>query len=344
MNDTVSVADPITGLPTARLGASGLEVSRLCLGTMNFGSHVDQRGAHAILDAALDSGLNYVDTANRYGTPEQPHASEEIIGEWLAKGGGRRDHVVLATKVFESTDDWPNHGGLSAVNIRRACEASLRRLQTDHLDVYQMHHVDRSVPWAEVWEAFEVLRDQGKIVYVGSSNFAAWHLAMAQSSARQRGRLGLVSEQSVYNLAQRTIELEVLPAARELGIGLVPWSPLAGGLLTDAAGDAVTADSEIGRSGRRASPEFAARAARHAHQIEATRRVAGDLGVSVPVLALAWLLAQQGVTAPIIGPRNPEQLAALLPAVGVELRPDVLAELDGIWPGPGGEAPEAYAW
>jgi NDP-hexose 2,3-enoyl reductase len=331
---------------TARLGASRLEVSRLCLGTMNFGQHVDRDGAHAVLDAALDSGLNYVDTANRYGTPDRPHASEEIIGEWLAKGAGRRDRIVLATKVFESTSDWPNHGGLSAVNIRRACDASLRRLQTDHLDVLQMHHIDRAAPWAEVWEAFEVLRDQGKIVYVGSSNFAGWHLAMAQSSARYRGRLGLVSEQSVYHLAQRTIELEVLPAARELGIGLVPWSPLAGGLLTDAAADAAATGPTAGGavSGRRASPEFAARLARHGDQLVATRGVAADLGVSVSVLALAWLLAQPGVTAPIVGPRTPVQLEALLPALDADLAPDVLAELDRVWPGPGGEAPEAYAW
>jgi aryl-alcohol dehydrogenase-like predicted oxidoreductase len=323
-------------MKTTTLGASRLEVSRLWLGTMNFGRHVDRDGAHAVLDAALAAGINSVDTANRYGTPERPHASEEIIGEWFAKGGGRRERTVLATKVFEATDDWPNHSGLSALNIRRAAEASLARLQTDHIDVYQMHHVDRRAGWDEIWEALELLRLQGRIVYTGSSNFAGWHLAMAQSAARRRNTLGLITEQSVYNLAQRDIEREVLPAARELGIGVVPWSPLAGGLLAEASASSVA-------TGRRASPDFAERMLRHDAALAATRDVAGDLGVSVAVLSLAWLLAQPGVAAPIIGPRTPEQLEALLPAVELELGGDVLARLDEIWPGPG-EAPEAYAW
>lgn len=326
-------------MKTTTLGGSRLEVSRLCLGTMNFGRHVDRDGAHAVLDAALAAGINYVDTANRYGTPDRPHASEEIIGEWLAKGRGRRERTVLATKVYEATDDWPNHGGLSALNIRRAVEASLARLQTDFIDVSQMHHVDRQAGWDEIWEAFELLRLQGRIVYTGSSNFAGWHLALAQSAARRRNALGLITEQSVYNLAQRDIELEVLPAARELGIGVVPWSPLAGGLLagTDSAG------ASASPGGRRDSPEFAERLRRHDAALTATRDLAADLGVSVAVLSLAWLLARPGVAAPIIGPRTPEQLEALLPAVDLVLGEDVLARLDEIWPGPG-EAPEAYAW
>jgi aryl-alcohol dehydrogenase-like predicted oxidoreductase len=324
---------------TTTLGASRLEVSRLCLGTMNFGRHVDRDGAHAVLDAALAAGINYVDTANRYGTPDRPHASEEIIGEWLAKGGGRRERTVLATKVYETTDDWPNHGGLSALNIRRAAEASLARLQTDYLDVYQMHHVDRQAGWDEIWDALDLLRQQGRIVYTGSSNFAGWHLAMAQGAARQRNRQGLITEQSVYNLAQRDIEREVLPAARELGIGVVPWSPLAGGLLAGEAPGGASASP----GGRRDSPEFTERMRRHEAALAATRAVASDLGVSVAVLSLAWLLAQPGVAAPIIGPRTPEQLESLLPAVELELGADVLARLDEIWPGPG-EAPEAYAW
>jgi aryl-alcohol dehydrogenase-like predicted oxidoreductase len=330
-------------MKTTTLGASRLEVSRLCLGTMNFGTHVDRDGAHAVLDAALAAGINYVDTANRYGTAERPHASEEIIGEWLAKGGGRRERTVLATKVFEATDEWPNNGGLSALNIRRANDASLARLQTDYVDVYQMHHIDRLAPWDEIWDALDLLRLQGRIVYTGSSNFAGWHLAMAQSAARRRNGLGLITEQSVYNLAQRTIELEVLPAARELGIGVVPWSPLAGGLLAGGESPGASASPGGAATGRRASPEFAERMLRHEAALAATRDVAGDLGASVAVLSLAWLLAQPGVAAPIIGPRTPEQLESLLPAVELELGTDVLARLDEIWPGPG-EAPEAYAW
>ncbi|MRG60376.1 aldo/keto reductase [Agromyces sp. CFH 90414] len=322
-------------MKTARLGTSGLEVSRLCLGTMNFGRHVDRDGAHAVLDAALAAGINYVDTANRYGTPARPHASEEIVGEWLAKGGRRRERIVLATKVYEATDDWPNHGGLSAINVRRAAEASLARLQTDRIDIYQMHHVDRTVGWDEIWEAFDLLRAQGRIVYTGSSNFAGWHLAMAQNAARRRGTRGLITEQSVYNLTQRSIELEVLSAARELGIGVVPWSPLAGGLLAGV--------SDSPEAGRRASAESTERMRRHDAAIAATRELASDLGVSEAVLSLAWLLAQPGIAAPVIGPRTPDQLESLLPAVELELGADVLARLDTIWPGPG-EAPEAYAW
>ncbi|WP_353807710.1 aldo/keto reductase [Agromyces sp. SYSU T00194] len=318
----------------AQLGRSRLEVSRLCLGTMNFGAHADTAAALAVLDAALDAGISYVDTANRYGPPDRPHASEEIIGEWLAADPSRRDRIVLATKVFERTHPGPNGGGLSARHIREACEASLRRLRTDHLDVYQMHHIDRAAPWPEVWEAFDLLRAQGKITYVGSSNFAGWHLAVAQGSAAARGALGIVSEQSVYNLAQRTVELEVLPAARELGIGVVPWSPLAGGLLADA-------DASDG--GRRRSAEFARRAEVHRSQLDATRALAGELGLSVAVLALAWLLAQPGVTSTIVGPRNRAQLEALAGAADVDLETAVLDRLDEIWPGPG-PAPEAYAW
>ncbi|GAA2978483.1 aryl-alcohol dehydrogenase-like predicted oxidoreductase [Microbacterium terrae] len=317
------------------LGASRLEVSRLCLGTMNFGRHVSTADAHAILDHAHESGINYIDTANRYGTPDRPHASEEIIGDWIAQGGGRRERTVLATKVFEETDPWPNNGGLSALNIRRACDASLRRLKTDYIDIYQMHHIDRGAGWDEVWEAYDVLRAQGKVLYAGSSNFAGWHLAMAQTSARARGSLGLVSEQSVYSLAQRTIELEVLPAARALGIGVVAWSPLAGGLLAGPPDPA-------GR--RHSDPGFAERAARHSAQLERTAAIADAAGMPVAVLALSWLLAQPGLAAAIVGPRTIGQLDSMLIAAEVQLDDAVLDELDETWPGPGGAAPEAYAW
>ena len=313
------------------LGASRLEVSRVCLGTMNFGRHVSTADAHGILDEALALGLTYVDTANRYGTAERPHAAEEILGEWFARGGERRDRTVLATKVFERTAPWPNHEGLSALNIRRACEASLRRLQTDRIDIYQMHHIDRAAPWDEIWEAFEVLRAQGKILYAGSSNFAGWHLAVAQAAGASH-RWRLITEQSVYSLAVRDVEREVLPAARELGIGLVPWSPLAGGLLAD-----------VSAGGRRSDATFAARADRHRRQLSETRTIADDLGVSLAVLALAWVASQPGVAAPIVGPRTIDQLRELAGVPDVAVPPELLARLDAIWPGPG-IAPEAYAW
>src|SRR5689334_14958057 len=225
------------------LGRSGLTVSRLCLGTMNFGSLTPPGDAHAIMDRAHEVGINFFDTANTYGRRQSPpgqvanndesHAgwTEEIVGEWFAQGGGRREKTVLATKLYGETGPWPNEGKLSALNIRRAVDASLRRLRTDHIDLYQMHHIDRDTPWEEIWQAMEVLVAQGKIVYVGSSNFAGWHIAQAQEAARARNFLGLTSEQSLYNLLERSVELEVLPAAQHYGLGLIPWSPLHGGLL-----------------------------------------------------------------------------------------------------------------
>lgn len=318
-----------------QLGTARLEVSPLCLGAMNFGRIATADDSFAIMDAALDAGINYLDTANSYSTPAESGISERIIGEWFAQGGQRREKTVLATKLFESTDPWPNHGGLSALNIRRACDASLRRLQTEHIDILQMHHIDRLAQWDEIWEAFEVLRAQGKVLYVGSSNFAGWHLAVASAAARDRRFSGLVSEQSMYNLAERTVELEVLPSAEHHGIGVVAYSPLAGGLLAGASTDS---------AGRRTSPEFAARLAAHAPQLARTEAIAAQLGATVPQLALAWLLTRPAVVAPIIGPRTLEQLHSLLSAAELRLADDVLAELDVIWPGPGGAAPEAYAW
>ena len=220
-----------------KLGRTGLSVSRLVLGTMNFGEYTKEPEAHALLDRAIGHGINFVDTANMYGGAAGPGITEEIIGRWFARGEGRREHTVLATKLYNSmkgfgrTDNWPNTTLLSAMNIRQSCDASLKRLQTDHIDLYQMHHIDRETPFDEIWEAFSVLRQQGKVTYFGSSNFAGWHLAQAQESARHHGMLCLVSEQSLYNLRRRTVELEVLPAARAYGIGVIPWSPLSGGLL-----------------------------------------------------------------------------------------------------------------
>src|SRR5215472_8896066 len=225
------------------LGRSGLSVSRLCLGTMNFGPLTPPGEAHVIMDHAHELGMNFFDTANRYGGSQSPPGqvgqheqahvgwTEEIIGDWFDTGGGRRERTVLATKLYGAMGDWPNDGKLSALNIRRACDASLRRLRTDYIDLYQMHHVDRDTPWEEIWQAMELLVQQGKVLYVGSSNFAAWNIVQANEAAARRNFLGLVSEQSLYNLAARTVELEVLPACRAYGVGVIPWSPLAGGAL-----------------------------------------------------------------------------------------------------------------
>ncbi len=318
-----------------RLGRTALRVSRICLGTMNFGPQTTEADSHAIMDRALERGINFFDTANRYGGDKGAGATEAIIGRWFALGGGRREKVVLATKVYGPMTDWPNDGGLSARHIRAACDESLRRLQTDHIDLYQMHHIDRSAPWDEVWQAMESLVAAGKITYVGSSNFAGWHIAQANEAAKSRHFLGLVSEQSLYNLAARTIELEVLPACRSYGVGVIPWSPLAGGALGGSLRDAT--------GGRRAT--LNARWGQLAPKIEAFEQWCAARGDEPAAVALAWLLHQPQVTAPIIGPRTMEQLeGASLKAFDITLDHDALQQLDAMWPGPGGRAPEAYAW
>ena len=222
------------------------------------------------------------------------------------------------------------------MNIRQSCEASLRRLKTDRIDLYQMHHVDRATPWEEIWEALSVLRAQGKVIYFGSSNFAGGHLAQAQEAAQRHGSFGLVSEQSLYNLAERTVELEVLPACQGYGLGVLPWSPLHGGLL---GGILAKQDSPRGRGGRGADTLTERRA-----QIEAYEAFSAELGHHPADLALAWLLHQPAVTAPIAGPRTLEQLEGAIRAEQINLDEKALARLDQMFPGPGGAAPEAYAW
>ncbi|MEV4924376.1 aldo/keto reductase [Streptomyces roseoverticillatus] len=327
-----------------QLGRTGLKVSRLVLGTMNFGPQTDEAGSHAIMDAALGAGVNFFDTANVYGWGDDKGRTEEIIGTWFAKGGGRRDKVVIATKVFGNMGpdgaDWPNHDRLSAANIRRAVDASLKRLQTDHIDLYQFHHVDRATPWDEIWQAIDVLVQQGKIVYAGSSNHAGWHIAQANEAARRRGSLGLVSEQCLYNLAERRAEMEVIPAAEGYGLGVIPWSPLHGGLL----GGVIRKERE-GGSARAASGRSADALAntKVREQVQAYEDLLDKHGLQPGEVALAWLLTRPGVTGPIVGPRTADQLASALRAVELELSAELLGQLDEIFPGPG-PSPEAFAW
>jgi aryl-alcohol dehydrogenase-like predicted oxidoreductase len=318
------------------LGRSGLSVSRICLGTMNFGPQTDEDAAHAIMDAAHEHGVNFFDTANVYGWRKGEGWTEQIIGRWLARGDGRRDRTVLATKLYGSMSDWPNDTFLSKLNIIRACEASLRRLQTDHIDIYQMHHVDRNTPWDEIWEAMETLVAQGKVLYVGSSNHAGWHIAQGQEAARRRNFFGLVSEQSIYHLLRRTVELEVIPACEGYGVGLIPWSPLAGGLLAG-----ILRKEQQGRS---LSDRVRSQLDTHRDQIERYEELCDKLGHQPAQVGLAWLLHQPVVTAPIVGPRTMEQFTSALTALDVRLDEEALATLDEVFPGPGGTAPEAYAW
>jgi aryl-alcohol dehydrogenase-like predicted oxidoreductase len=318
------------------LGHLGLVVSRLVLGTMNFGPHTPEPDSHTIMDTAVAYGINLFDTANVFGRHLGAGATEEIIGRWFAKGSGRRDKVVLATKVYGTMGDWPNESHLSKLSIVRQCEESLRRLQTDRIDLYQMHHIDRSAWWDEIWEAMEQLKRQGKILYVGSSNFAGWHIARANEIAAWRHSLGLSSEQSIYNLSERTIELEVIPAVVEYGMGLIPYSPLGGGLLAGALGKLA--------EGRRAQNYMTGGIEPKRGQLERWEALCKELGERPADVALAWLLHQPAVTAPIIGPRTEEQLLGSLRALEIQLSDDVLGRLDDIFPGPGGTAPEAYAW
>jgi aryl-alcohol dehydrogenase-like predicted oxidoreductase len=318
------------------VGRLGLVVSRLCLGTMNFGPHTSEADSHTILDAALAHGINLIDTANVYGRHLGVGATEEILGRWVAKGGGRRDKIVLATKVYGTMGDWPNEGRLSKLAIMRQCEESLRRLNTDRIDLYQMHHIDRNAWWDEIWEAMEQLKRTGKILYVGSSNFAGWHIARGNEIARDRGSLGLATEQSLYNLTARTLELEVIPAVQEYGMGLIPWSPLSGGLLAGAL-------SKV-EEGRRGTEYMRGEIEANRDRLGPWETLCADMGEDPAHVALAWLLHQPAVTAPIIGPRTEEQLLHAMHSLEIRLGDDVLAKLDEIFPGPGGPAPEAYAW
>jgi aryl-alcohol dehydrogenase-like predicted oxidoreductase len=319
-----------------QLGRSGLKVSRLCLGTMNFGPQTSEEDSFRIMDHALEVGVNFWDTADVYGWKEGEGYTEQIMGRYFAQGGGRREKVVLATKVFGGmgkgdTKDWPNTNHLSALHIRRACDESLKRMQTDHLDLYQMHHVDRETPWEEVYQAFETLVQQGKVIYFGSSNFAGWHIAQASEAAKHRNFLGLVSEQTHYNLNVRMPELELIPACKHYGLGLIPWSPLAGGLL----GGVLQKVSEGRRAGMDIEP--------HREKLEKWEGLCRELGEKPADVALAWLLNNPVVTAPIIGPRTMEQLDGSLRALEIELSDETLKKLDEIFPGRK-TAPEEYAW
>ncbi len=315
-----------------RLGRTGLRVSPLCLGTMNFGPQTSEPDSHAIMDHALEIGINFFDTANGYGGRG---ATERIIGNWFAQGGGRREKTVLATKVYGGMDDWPNNGKLSALNIRRACDASLQRMQTDYIDLYQMHHVDRDTPWEEIYQAFETLVSQGKVLYFGTSNFAGWHIAQGSEIAKQRGFLGLVSEQSLYNLNARMVELEVIPACEKYGLGLIPWSPLAGGLLGGVLQKAT--------EGRRASEGTQKNIEANRPKLEAWEGLCQELGEKPADMALAWLLRNPVVTAPIIGPRTMGQLDGSLRAMEITISDETSKKLDEIFPGHK-TAPEDYAW
>ena len=322
-------------MDTTHLGRTGLKVSRICLGTMNFGPKTSEEDSFAIMDRALDEGINFFDTADVYGWAKGEGLTERIVGRWFAQGGGRRDKVVLATKVYGDMGDWPNESRLSALSIRRACEASLKRLQTDYIDLYQMHHIYREAPWEEIWQAYETLVQQGKVLYAGSSNFAGWHIVKANEAAKNRHFLGLVSEQSKYSLVSRAIETDVIPACIDYGVGVIPWSPLEGGLLSGPPKE--------GEGGRRTEGWYAEARAKHGDKLERWEALCAEMGEEPSDVAIAWMLHQPGITAPIVGPRTMAQLEGGVKAEGIELDADALAKIDAIFP-PRKPAPEDYAW
>ncbi|MEW1923559.1 aldo/keto reductase [Streptomyces sp. NPDC088360] len=322
-----------------QLGRTGLRVSRLALGTVNFGGRVEEPEAHRLMDHALERGINLIDTANTYGWRVHKGHTEEVIGRWLDKGPARRDQVVLATKVGDPMGEGLNDRGLSARNIVAACEASLKRLGTDWIDVYQMHHIDRSVAWDEVWQAMDLLVTQGKVRYVGSSNFAGWDIASAQAAAQRRNTLGLVSEQCVYNLVTRYPELEVMPAAQVHGLGLLVWSPLHGGLL-----GGVLRKKRAGSAVKSAQGRAAAALDVHHATIESYENLCAEHGLDPAVVGMAWTLARPGVTAAVIGPRTEQHIEGALEALECDLPESLLTRLDALFPpvGRGGPAPDCW--
>jgi aryl-alcohol dehydrogenase-like predicted oxidoreductase len=318
------------------LGRTALKVSRLCLGTMNFGPQTTEPDSGKIMDHAHELGLNFFDTADVYGWKTGEGITEQIVGRWFAQGGGRREKTVIATKVYGDMGAWPNTSRLSALHIKRACDASLRRLQTDYIDLYQMHHIWREAPWEEIWEAMQLLRQQGKVIYFGSSNFAGWHIAQAQERAAERHFLGLVSEQCQYSLLHRLVELEVLPACQHYGMAVIPWSPVGGGALAGALREA--------KEGRRSQEWATKKVAQFRPQIERYEALCQQLGQPPADVALAWLLKNPAVTAPIIGPRTLTQLTDSLRALELKLNDETLKALEAIFPAASVPAPEAYSW
>jgi len=317
------------------LGRAGVKVSKLCLGTMNLAKLVDEKTSFAILDAAIDAGINFIDTADVYGGIDQRGRTEEFIGKWMAQGG-RREKLVLATKVYGKMGEGANDRGLSAFHIRAACEASLRRLKTDHIDLYQMHHIDRMTPWDEIWQAMEQLVNAGKITYNGSSNFAAWNIVEAQCTARARNYSGLISEQSLYNLSNRMIELEVIPACRKYVVGIIPWSPLAEGLLAGIINDSAGV--------RKKTEAVQKKLEIHRKQVEEYESYCKSISKKPEAVAISWLLKNPAISSVIIGPRTVAQVNSLVENLQTTLSDDEVNRIENIWPGPGGEAPEAYAW
>ena len=331
-----------------RLGRSTTSVSKICLGTMHLGPKADEAESHKILDRAVEMGITFIDTANVYGGDAGKGRSEEIIGTWLAARPGMRDEVVLATKVYHPMGDLGpanDHTGFSAYKVRQHLAASLRRLQTDRIDLYQVHHIDEQVSAEELWGTFERVVGDGDVLYAGSSNFSGWGLAKRQMQAWQRGFVGFVSEQTQYNLLSRVPEMEVLPAAQDFGIGVLVYMPLAGGLLTGKT------ESLDGTRTRQVEEEYGIRVGRRRTVSSPTsRELCREIGEPERIVATAWVLQHPAVVSAIVGVRTVDQLSGLDRAAALHLDADDMTRLDEIFNindgrriGPG-RSPEAHSW
>jgi aryl-alcohol dehydrogenase-like predicted oxidoreductase len=329
----------------ATLGRSNVSVSKICLGTMHFGGPTAEDEAFRIMDKALEMGINFFDTANVYGGKSGHGASEAIIGRWFKQGNGRRDQVVLATKVYgDMTDSQrPNEvRGVSAYKVRKHAADSLRRLQTDHIDLYQVHHLDWHISLEEFWTTFARLIDYGDVLYMGTSNFPGWSLAKFQMYAWQHGLMGFVSEQAQYNLLSRYPELEVIPAAQDFGIGIIPYMPLAGGLLTGKQ------QSVQGSRTEQVEGEYGMSLS--AQQFADYNSFCQEIGEAPYIVAIAWTLANPAVSSAIVGVRTAAHLDGLDRAAELQLTPDQMARLNEIFdinkgrPLKPGAAPFAFAW
>ena len=328
------------------LGKSNLQVSNICLGTMHFGNRTSEEDAFKIMDRALEMGINFWDTANVYSGSGRRGTSEAIIGRYFQSNPGSRDRVVLATKVYgpmEDVDDPNYERRVSAYKVRKHVNDSLERLQTDRIDLYQVHHFDRAITLEEFWGTFEKLITDGKVLYMGSSNFPGWGLAKFQMAAMQRKSMGFISEQTMYNLLCRWPELEVLPAAQNMGIGIIPYMPLAGGILTAKV-------QSVGGS-RTASVENEYGIAVSSDQIRAYQELCSDLGESPVAVAIAWTLTQPAVSSAIVGIRTLSHLDDMERASELKLTKETLTHLDELFDvnqgrpiRTGKSAPEAYAW
>ncbi len=328
------------------LGKSNLEVSKVCLGTMHFGNRTPDEEAFKIMDKAIDMGINFFDTANVYG---EPHGrTEEVIGNWFEKSG-KRDKVILATKSYNCMTDpataYPNEiYGISAYRLKRDMEASLKRLKTDHVELYQLHHLDRDITVEEFWNGMEKLIEKDYTTYIGTSNFAGWALAKFQMAATSRGKLGLVSEQTMYNLLCRYPELEVIPAAMDFGIGLIPYMPLAGGLLCGKT--ATTAGFRTNQVAGEYGISYETN-----DMIMEFKKFCAELGEKESVVSGAWVIANPAVSSVIVGVRTLEQLEDLARMGELALDQSSVNRLNEIFPIHKGRVlrnnqptPECYAW